>query len=149
MCLPQLWRPRVAGPGSVVVVSGEAGIGKTSLVRYFLANAGARARVIGGACDDLISPRPLGPLRDAAAAGGGPLSTAIAGWNRDDLLIAVRDELADGPRPTVLVIDDVDWADDATLDVLSYLSADQRSPGDAVDQLTGGRGGVVTIQHGG
>jgi len=112
----------VAGQGSVVLIFGEAGIGKTSLLRSFVARARTHARVLTGACDDLMTPRTLGPLRDAAAGSAGPLATAIADGNRDDLLIAVREELADGGRPTVLVIEDVHWADDATLDVLRYLS---------------------------
>src|SRR6185312_1255767 len=45
------------GHGSTVVVSGEAGIGKTSLIRAFLASLDGRARVLEGACDDLLSPR--------------------------------------------------------------------------------------------
>ena len=64
--------------GSVVLVSGEAGIGKTSLVRAFaehVAAAGA-GRFVGG-CDDLLTARPLGPLRDAAAGTGGPLEAAL------------------------------------------------------------------------
>jgi DNA-binding CsgD family transcriptional regulator len=110
-----------AGHGCVVLIFGEAGIGKTTLLRSFAARAKGRARVLIGACDDLLTPRTLGPLRDAAAGGTGPLATAIAAGNRDDLLLAVRDELADGTRPTVLVIEDVHWADDATLDVLRFL----------------------------
>ena len=55
-----------AGRGSVVLIFGEAGIGKTSLVRAFVRQAPGRARVLQGACDDLITPRTLGPLRDAA-----------------------------------------------------------------------------------
>jgi len=58
-----------AGSGSVVLVSGEAGIGKTSVVRAFVEQAAGLARVLVGACDDLMTPRPLGPLRDAAAGG--------------------------------------------------------------------------------
>ena len=54
-----------AGRGSAVLVLGEAGIGKTSLVHAFLAAASGRARVLVGACEDLLTPRALGPLRAA------------------------------------------------------------------------------------
>jgi DNA-binding CsgD family transcriptional regulator len=108
------------GAGSVVLVAGEAGIGKTSLVRAFLRSAAHRGTVLQGACDDLLTPRPLGPLRDAARRHGGPLAAALADGDRDAVLTAVLTELG-GSRPTVLVLEDVHWADDATLDVLRYV----------------------------
>ncbi|HEY5424154.1 MAG TPA: AAA family ATPase, partial [Ilumatobacteraceae bacterium] len=52
------------GHGRVVMVTGEPGIGKTWLVRQFLHDLGAEARVLFGTCDDLSIPRPLGPIRD-------------------------------------------------------------------------------------
>ena len=109
------------GRGSVVLVSGEAGIGKTSLVRAFAREASGSARVLVGACDDLVTPRTLGPFRDMAGGTGGPLAEAVeevAG--RDAVFGAVHQELAG--RPTVMVVEDVHWADDATLDVLRYLA---------------------------
>jgi predicted ATPase len=54
------------GQGSAVLVLGEAGIGKSSLVHAFLTAAAGQARVLAGACEDLFTPRALGPLRDAA-----------------------------------------------------------------------------------
>ena len=57
-----------------MLVAGEAGIGKTSLVRAFASGAAERARVLLSACDDLMAPRTLGPLRDAAAGSRGPLA---------------------------------------------------------------------------
>jgi DNA-binding CsgD family transcriptional regulator len=108
----------VAGRGAVVLVAGEAGIGKTSLVRAFLRAAGGRARLLVGACDDLLSPRALGPLRDAARQDAGPLAAALAGDDREAVLGAVLDTLT---TPTVLVVEDVHWADEATLDVLRHV----------------------------
>ena len=112
-----------AGRGSAVLVLGEAGIGKTSLVHAFLAAAAGRARVLAGACEDLLTPRALGPLRDAArSAAGGPLAAALSPDADPDLVFAaVCDELAAPPSPAVLVVEDVHWADGATLDVLRYL----------------------------
>jgi DNA-binding CsgD family transcriptional regulator/tetratricopeptide (TPR) repeat protein len=111
-----------AGAGSVVLLSGEAGIGKTSVVRAFLRRAGRPVRLLVGACDDLLTPRTLGPLRDVAgAAGGGPLAAAVGTGDRDAVLTAMIEELSDPRRPTVLVVEDVHWADDATLDVLRYV----------------------------
>ena len=67
-----------AGRGSTALVSGEAGIGKTTLVRAFAGRVGGRARLLQAACDDLVTPRTLGPLHDAAAGTDGPLATALA-----------------------------------------------------------------------
>src|SRR3954454_12723126 len=98
------------GHGSTVVVSGEAGIGKTSLIRAFLASLDGRARVLAGACEDLITPRVLGPLRDAAYASSGGLADAVTGASDPKAVCgALHDELADPRRPTMLVIEDVHW----------------------------------------
>src|SRR6266508_4525878 len=109
------------GRGAVVLVSGEAGIGKTSLVRAFAEHARARARVLIGVCDDLVTPRTLGPFRDMARGGDGPLAEAAASAaERDAVFGAVYQELSD--RSTVMIVEDVHWADDATLDVVRYLA---------------------------
>jgi predicted ATPase len=110
-----------AGAGSAVLLSGEAGIGKTSVVRAFARTARGRARVLAGACDDLLTPRTLGPLRDAARVAAGPLAAAVSGGDRDEVLAAAVEELSDARGPTVLVVEDVHWADEATLDVLRYV----------------------------
>ena len=111
------------GRGSVVLVLGEAGIGKTSIVHAFLSAVAGRARVLAGACEDLLTPRALGPLRDAArSAADGPLAAALSPRADPDLVFAaVCDELAAPPSPAVLVVEDAHWADGATLDVLRYL----------------------------
>jgi len=112
-------REAVAGRGSVVLLSGEAGIGKTSVVRAFARSAAGRVRLLVGACDDLLSPRALGPLRDAARQASGTLAAAVAAADREAVYAAVLDALA---TPSVLVVEDAHWADDATLDVLRHLA---------------------------
>ena len=111
------------GAGRVVFVTGEPGIGKTSLVTRSLRGLGPGARVLLGTCDDLSIPRPLGPIRDLA----GSVSRALERGARRRaprrttcraLLLA---ELELPPRPTVLVLEDVHWADDATLDAITVL----------------------------
>ena len=54
-------RAAAHGTGSVVLVMGEAGIGKSSLVEALRAYLPAEGRMIVGYCDDLATPRPLGP----------------------------------------------------------------------------------------
>src|SRR5918999_1793754 len=89
-----------AGRGSVALVTGEAGIGKTSLVRAFAHDAQRRARVLLSACDDLLAPRALGPLREAAAGTAGPLAAALAEQEpADGVPAALVAELA-AERPT-------------------------------------------------
>src|SRR3954452_22779942 len=110
------------GCGSAVLISGEAGVGKTSLVRCFLETVAGRGRILAGRCEDLLTPRALEPLREAARSTPGPLREALAaGVGSDGLFGAAQQELADPAGPTVLVVEDVHWADSATLDVLRYV----------------------------
>ncbi|MBM7783905.1 ATP-binding protein [Tenggerimyces flavus] len=106
---------------TAVLLTGEAGIGKTSLVREFLRRVGGGVKVMVGSCDDMLAPPALAPLRDAARGSGGPLERALAAGSPDQIFDALCAEL-DGAHPTVLVIEDVHWADDATLDLLHYLA---------------------------
>ncbi len=108
--------------GSVALVMGEAGIGKSSLVEEMRSQLSAEGRMLVGYCDDLATPRTLGPFRDLVGSVGTELSRAVAdGSDRDRVLTALRTELTWPEQPTVLVIEDVHWADDATLDALRYL----------------------------
>lgn len=103
------------GHGRVVFIGGEAGIGKTALVSTFTRSA-RRARSAVGRCDALATPRALGPFLDAAAALG--LDAPV---DRDGLLGGLLVDLRDGRRPTLLVIEDAHWADDATIELLAML----------------------------
>src|SRR6266536_349865 len=111
-----------AGRGGVVFVTGEPGIGKTSLVTRFVRDLPAGARVLLGTCDDLSIPRPLGPIRDLIGTVGPALEEALSAdvvpYDVHGLLV---EELELPPRPTVLVLEDVHWADDATLDAITVL----------------------------
>lgn len=115
-------RRAAGGAGSVVLVSGEAGIGKSRLVGELRAVLPDDARLLTGRCDDLATPRLLGPLRDLAGAVGADLARALRSpGDRDGLFAALRDELDWAGHPTVLTVEDVHWADEATLDVLRWL----------------------------
>jgi DNA-binding CsgD family transcriptional regulator/tetratricopeptide (TPR) repeat protein len=111
------------GEGRVAVVTGEPGIGKTTLVSRFLADAGERSRVLLGTCDDLSIPRPLAPLRDLAGSVSDPLTDALErGDDPAQIQRLLLDELAPASRPAVLALEDVHWADDATLDTITVLA---------------------------
>jgi hypothetical protein len=110
------------GAGCVALVFGEAGIGKSCVVEALRARVPARGRMLVGYCDDLATKRALGPFRDLAGSAGTALTLAVQdGGDRDRLFAALRAELEGPPTPTVLVIEDVHWADDATLDALRFL----------------------------
>jgi DNA-binding CsgD family transcriptional regulator/tetratricopeptide (TPR) repeat protein len=111
-----------SGRGEVVVVSGEAGIGKTTLVRRFLDGLPSDVVAFTGACDDLVTPRPLGPFHDIARRAGGDLGRLIrAGADPERIHDALLDLQARLPPPLVLVLEDVHWADQATLDAVTFL----------------------------
>lgn len=106
--------------GRLLLMSGEAGVGKTALTRHF-ADDQRNARVLYGACDQLFTPHPLGPLLDIAATAGGELKTVVEGGHMPrEVATALVDELR-RRKPTVLVMEDIHWADEATLDVLRLL----------------------------
>ena len=108
--------------GCVVLVAGEAGIGKSALVRRFAERHSADARFLLGACDPLLTPRALGPLHDLGRQTGGRLAALLAaGSPREQLFAALLDELDRGARPQVVVVEDAHWADEATLDLLVFL----------------------------
>src|SRR4030065_2622772 len=57
--------------GRLVLLGGEAGVGKTALLRRFCLLHRETARAFWGACDPLFTPRPLRPLLDIAERTGG------------------------------------------------------------------------------
>jgi len=113
------------GRGSSVLVSGEAGIGKSSLLAEFADRAAGQARLFRGSCEDLVTARTLGPFRDMARELPGiPLGVGPA--ERDALLDALLAEMSFTQRPAVVMVEDAHWADQASLDVLRALA--RRTP---------------------
>src|ERR1700724_999927 len=90
--------------GRVVLISGEAGIGKTSLLRQFAAAQNKAVRVLWGGCEALFTPHPLAPLYDIARQAGEDFRAALAlATQRDVIFNATVDHLARGPSPTILI----------------------------------------------
>lgn len=109
------------GDGRMALISGEAGIGKSTLIEELEATL-PDATWWWGACDGLSTPRALGPLTDIAAQAGGALYAACHnGSSRDARFDALLNTLQDGVALRVLVIEDLHWADEATLDMLRFL----------------------------
>ena len=108
------------GSGTAVLVSGEAGVGKSSLIAAFRDRIGARARAFKGTCEDLLTPRPLGPFRDMARGAAGRLDVDAL-VDRDTLIDVLLTEMSFLQRPAVLIVEDVQWADQGSLDVLRFL----------------------------
>jgi ATP/maltotriose-dependent transcriptional regulator MalT len=99
----------VDGGGRLIAVGGEAGVGKTSLVREF-SDGAEGPRVLWAACDGLFTPQPLAPLSDLGLSPEGDPRRVFA---------ATLAELT--KEPTLVVLEDVHWADEATIDLLLYL----------------------------
>jgi DNA-binding CsgD family transcriptional regulator/tetratricopeptide (TPR) repeat protein len=111
-----------AGQGCLAVVTAEAGGGKTALIERFCAAKAGSARVLRGACDALFTPRPLGPIHDVAVEVGSALTDLLLREATPYRVAALMSEEFRGRQPTVLVIEDLHWADEATLDVLTLLA---------------------------
>ena len=117
-----LLQDAAVGSGRLVLVSGEAGVGKTALVTEFLSRCEGRVRVLIGGCDPVVTPRPLGPLVDIARVVGGDLADLLErGSGTGPVLDALLRTSAGSRRPAVVVLEDLHWADEATLDVLCVL----------------------------
>ena len=109
-----------AGRGTLVLLSGEAGIGKTALARAWAASRPG-VRALWGACEALQTPRPLGPLIDVAEQAAGELARVTEGDPSPAAIVRALSLELKGRR-SLVVLEDVHWADGATLDALRVLA---------------------------
>jgi len=132
----------LAGRGGTVLIGGEAGIGKTTLVGLLCRQAlGRGALVLAGHCYDLTATPPYGPwleMADQYPAGLGlpewphalRRGTGVGEFsNQLELFEVARGFFANlsASRPLVLVLEDVHWSDPASLDLLRYLARQLQS----------------------
>src|SRR6516164_10294886 len=100
--------------GRLVLIAGEAGVGKSALAEQFAAQSPAGARWLWGACDGLFTPRPLGPLFDLADDLGGDLQALCRSQApREELFGTLLRQLSE-LGPVIVVVEDIHWADEAT-----------------------------------
>lgn len=118
--LRDAWTAAARGVGGCVVVRGEAGIGKTALLREFLGSVGPDARTSIGYCDAVATPRPFSPLHDMAADLGSGFAEQLRG---NATRSALQDWLLQELRTTgwILAFEDLQWADEATVDLVRLL----------------------------
>lgn len=113
------------GTGQMLLLRGEAGVGKTALLHRFIDMVSATADVLFGSCDPLSAPRLLGPIIDMfgrlSGAHAAELSDAIDTGNTESVYKRLLQMFRDGHR-WICVIDDAQWADDATLDLVRFLA---------------------------
>jgi AAA ATPase domain len=112
-----------SGNGCTVLVAGEAGIGKTTLVEHFIACLDQDVKVLKGACDALSTPTALGPLFDIAQQLGGAMAERLKETApRPALFASVLESIGNRNGTTVLFVEDLHWADHATLDLVRFLA---------------------------
>lgn len=113
-----------AGEGHCIFINGEAGIGKTSLVKAFCKHHKNDSTIYKGMCDALFTPRPLAPFYDIALQ-----VSNNAGWLKNEsitdrpLLFAnFFRELNTRQGPVIIVFEDIHWADEATIDFIKFFA---------------------------
>ena len=141
--LGAFWADALEGHGRLVFLGGEGGSGKTSVGFEFAKRAAGRGRFLVGSCDTGATPRALGPLLDVADALGVWAALTDPDVRRALLFPQVRAAL--GRTPTVLLLEDVHWADEATLDLIRYLG--RRLDGQPVLVVATFRDDEVTSTH--
>ena len=144
----------LADPPAVVLVEGEAGIGKSRLVREFLDRANGQVPSLVAGCPPFRRPCTLSPLVDAIRhATVSPPQSGLSGlagalrplfpeWSAElppapepaedatasrHRLFRALDELLASLQVSVLVVEDVQWADEATLEFLLFLGSTHRA----------------------
>ena len=151
------------GRGRLVLLGGEAGAGKTALLRAFCSDhVSSTGRVLWGACERLFTPRALGPFVDIADAAGIELG-GYAPHSRvpHEFLSMLVGELRRSAL-NVLVVEDVHWADEGTLDTLKLLARrigelpalallsfrdDELSPVSPLQMVLGELAGTATVER--
>ncbi len=109
--------------GHCMFISGEAGIGKTSLLKAFCRDLKIRCNIYQGTCDALFTPRPMAPLYDILIQLGNDLAeNNVDNENRTGFFTKLFQGLANQKEPCIVIFEDIHWADEATLDFIKFLA---------------------------
>lgn len=129
--LQSLLRDAAGGSGCVVTLAGEAGAGKSTLAAAFARQAPVGVRVLSGAAENFGTAEPLGPLHDLARQAGWALPEMLfVSGSRIALfseVFSLIEERPDDGSATLVILEDVHWADDATLNLIRYIGRRIRS----------------------
>ncbi|SFB50763.1 AAA ATPase domain-containing protein [Rhizobium sp. NFR07] len=110
------------GRGRIVVLEGDAGIGKTALLQQFSELVESDYIVHWGWNDPFTTPRPLGPLQDMAITISPELSSLLRRAEAPDLIFSeLLSTIVTSPKTMILVFEDLHWADRATFDLIRFL----------------------------
>ena len=121
--LQNLYKNMIDGEGHTIFISGEAGIGKTSLVKSFCKDLKNKCFIYQGTCDALFTPRPLAPIYDIAFQienNPGVIRHDIK--ERNELFTRLFNDLQTKEKPIIIVFEDIHWADEATIDFIKFFA---------------------------
>lgn len=111
------------GEGHCILLSGEAGIGKTALIKAFCKNQGGECSIYQGACDDLFTPRTLAPLYDVLwQVNKVRWPVPPSNEERSVLFASFFQELSTKNEKFLIVFEDIHWADEGTLDFIRFFA---------------------------
>ena len=111
------------GEGHCVFISGEAGIGKTALVKAFCKKQSDECSIYQGSCDALFTPRPLAPLYDILwQVNKERWPTSPSSEERSALFANFFHELSTKKGRVLIVFEDIHWADEGTLDFIRFFA---------------------------
>ena len=112
-----------SGEGHCIFISGEAGIGKTALVKAFCKKQSGECSIYQGACDALFTPRPLAPLFDILwQVNKKRWPASPSSEDRSALFANFFQELSAKKGKILIVFEDIHWADEGTLDFIRFFA---------------------------
>jgi tetratricopeptide (TPR) repeat protein len=120
--LARLLREAGTSAGKIAFVSGEAGAGKSVLMEEFVQQSGRAPRALWGHSDALQTSRVLGPVNEVFAATTlSPGASHETDLSREQLFSRLLERLSPPNPCSIVILEDVHWADEATLDFVRFL----------------------------